>query len=122
MGSPRFCLLPRSPTNAAGSGEAGIFWGGLVLAPALWAVLFVVALSRFNFQWIILVIIALTLTASNLFGYVRCRYGTSESISSTMFGVANSYMQSQMLSNVKNLVAGGGGGGVSGSGSTQQTI
>ena len=62
---------PRSPTSAAGSGEAGIFWGGLILAPALWAVLFVVALSRFNFQWIILVIIALTLTASNLFGYVR---------------------------------------------------
>ena len=48
-----------------------IFWGGLVLAPALWAVLFLVALSRFNFQWIILVIIALTLTSSNLFGYVR---------------------------------------------------
>ena len=48
-----------------------IFWGGLVLAPALWAVLFLVALSRFNFQWIILVIIALSLTSSNLFGYVR---------------------------------------------------
>lgn len=35
-----------------------------------------------------------------------------------MFGVANSYMQTQMLNNVKNLVTGSGGG----SGSTQQTI
>jgi len=108
--------------NSSGGGEVSIFWGGLVLAPALWAVLFLVALSRFNFQWIILVIIALSLTSSNLFGYVRCRYGTSESISSTMFGVANSYMQTQMLNNVKNLVTGGGAGGGGGSGGMQQTI
>ena len=60
-----------SPNNSSGGGEVSIFWGGLVLAPALWAVLFLVALSRFNFQWIILVIIALSLTSSNLFGYVR---------------------------------------------------
>ena len=53
----------------------------------------------------------------------RCRYGTSESISSTMFGVANSYMQTQMLNNVKNLVTGGGGvGGGGGTGGMQQTI
>ena len=38
-----------------------------------------------------------------------------------MFGVANSYMQTQMLNNVKNLVTGGGGGG-GGSGGMQQTI
>jgi len=114
---------PTGSNNSSGGGEVSIFWGGLVLAPALWAVLFLVALSRFNFQWIILVIIALSLTSFNLFGYVRCRYGTSESISSTMFGVANSYMQTQMLNNVKNLVTGGGGGGGGGgSGGMQQTI
>ena len=40
-----------------------------------------------------------------------------------MFGVANSYMQTQMLNNVKNLVTGGGGGGGGGgSGGMQQTI
>ena len=38
-----------------------------------------------------------------------------------MFGVANSYMQTQMLNNVKNLVTGSGGGG-GGSGGMQQTI
>ena len=54
--------------------------------------------------------------------FYRCRYGTSESISSTMFGVANSYMQTQMLNNVKNLVTGGGAGGGGGSGGMQQTI
>ena len=60
---------------------------------------------------------------TNLVFSCRCRYGTSESISSTVLGVANSYMQTQMLNNVKNLVTGGGGGGGGGgSGGTQQTI
>ena len=39
---------------------------------------------------------------SNLFGYLRCRLGSTQSISN----MANTYMQRQMLSNVMNMFKG----------------
>ncbi len=43
-----------------------IFWAGLLLAPLLWAVLFLTALMGLKFQWMVLVVIGLTLSTSNL--------------------------------------------------------
>ena len=46
--------------------EVSIFWTALVAAPALWLVFLITALLGFKFQWMILVVIGLTLSTSNL--------------------------------------------------------
>lgn len=48
----------------------------------------------------IVVMIALTLTGSNLYGYVRCKLGKSDSISESFKNMAAGLVQKQMVSNV----------------------
>lgn len=60
------------------SADASIFWSALILAPAFWFVLLIISLFKLNIQWFMLVALALVLSTSNLYGYVRCRLGTSD--------------------------------------------
>jgi len=84
--------------------EIRIFWAALIAAPVMWALFFMVALFKFSFSWLVLVMIGLTLSGSNLLGYLRCKMGKSdEGVGSVMSGVANQYMQKQMMSNFMGM-------------------
>lgn len=50
------------------------------------------------FQMVVL--IALTLTGSNLYGYIRCKIGKSESIAQSFKNMATGLVQKQMVNNV----------------------
>ncbi len=89
--------------------EVRIFWTSLVLTPALWLVFLMTAVLGLRFQWLVLVVIGLALSLSNLLGYLRCRLGQTESLTSSVSKVANSYMQRQMFSRVTSMFGGGGG-------------
>jgi hypothetical protein len=52
-----------------------------------------------NFQWLVLDIIGITLTASNLLGYLRCKFGNANSVTS----LANNYVRQQMFSSMFNM-------------------
>ena len=54
---------------------------------------------RFNFQWLVLVIIGITLSMSNLLGYLRCKFGNANSVTN----LANNYMRKQMFSSMFNM-------------------
>lgn len=86
-------------SNFGGKADARLFWVGLFVAPAMWVIFFLTALFGFKFQWMILVIIGLTMTMSNLLGYLRCRLGSTDSVTN----MANTYMQRQMFSQVFNM-------------------
>jgi hypothetical protein len=68
--------------------DSSIFWTGLIMAPTIWLLLMFVAIFKFNVQWLMLVILATVLSSSNLYGYVRCRLGTSDIRSSVTQFVA----------------------------------
>lgn len=63
-------------TNA--TADSSIFWTGLIIAPIMWVLLMVVSIFRLNVQWFMLVTLASVLSISNLYGYIRCRLGTSD--------------------------------------------
>ncbi len=48
------------------------FWLALYLQPLLWVALAVVAIARFEFIWLSLVVIALVLTVTNTVAFSRC--------------------------------------------------
>jgi hypothetical protein len=52
-----------------------------------------------NFQWLVLDIIGITLTASNLLGYLRCKFGNANSVTN----LANNYVRQQMFSSMFNM-------------------
>lgn len=58
--------------------DASIFWTGLIMAPTLWVLFMFVAIFKLNIQWFMLVTLASILSLSNLYGYIRCRLGTSD--------------------------------------------
>jgi len=80
--------------------EVSIFWAGLVFAPVLWVLFLITALLSLRLKWMVLVVIGLTLSLSNLLGYLRCRLGKTESTSALISGVANQYLQKRMMDNV----------------------
>ena len=75
------------------STEVYIFWAGLIFAPVFWVLFFFTALFSFKLKWLVLVIIGLTLSGSNLLGYLRCRMGKTDNTANMLSGVANQYLQ-----------------------------
>ncbi|XP_076041364.1 putative Golgi apparatus membrane protein-like protein CG5021 isoform X3 [Oratosquilla oratoria] len=51
------------------------------------------------------VCIALSLSGSNLYGYIRCKIGKSQSITDSVKNMASGMVQRQMLNNVTNMFA-----------------
>ncbi|XP_063828398.1 uncharacterized Golgi apparatus membrane protein-like protein CG5021 isoform X2 [Ostrinia nubilalis] len=71
-----------SKQSRVNANESRLFWLGLVLCPLVWALFFVVCLFRLKFEWMLLVLIALTLTGANLLGYIKCKFGAKENLKS----------------------------------------
>ena len=49
-----------------------LFWWSLYGYPVLWGFFFLVSLLKFDFQWLLVVIVAITLNAANIVGYTKC--------------------------------------------------
>jgi len=54
------------------SADSRLFWLGMYGAPLAWLVVFIVDLLKLNFQWLIIVVVALTLNGANIVGYIKC--------------------------------------------------
>lgn len=96
---------PASPQKLS-STEIYIFWAGLVAAPALWILFFFTALFSFKLKWLVLVIIGLSLSGSNLLGYLRCRMGQTDNTATMLSGMANTYLQKAMVQSMVSKASG----------------
>jgi len=76
--------------------DAQLFWTALIVTPILWFILMLISLFRLNIQWFMLVCLALVLSTSNLYGYIRCRFGSNIQIKSTL----TQYVGKQIFYNI----------------------
>ncbi|KAK3888887.1 hypothetical protein Pcinc_007077 [Petrolisthes cinctipes] len=83
--------------------EVRIFWLSLFVFPLIWSILLLVAVFTWNFKWAMVVLIAVSLSGSNLYGYIRCKLGKSESITSSVKSMATGLVQKQMFSNMTSM-------------------
>ena len=60
-------------TSQVGKTDSTLFWGALLITPVVWAFLLVVAALTFKPQWMLVVVVALILSFSNIVGYWKCR-------------------------------------------------
>lgn len=49
-----------------------IFWFGLFGGFVAWAFLLVIAFIKLNFTWMLMVVVALSLSGANVYGYMKC--------------------------------------------------
>eukprot|EP00386_Alphamonas_edax_P013734 GDKI01042343.1.p1 GENE.GDKI01042343.1~~GDKI01042343.1.p1 ORF type:complete len:198 (-),score=83.22 GDKI01042343.1:21-614(-) len=49
-----------------------VFWGATYVWPLVWLVFFIIDLIGFQFDWLLLVIMGLSLSMGNLIGYWKC--------------------------------------------------
>lgn len=58
--------------------ERRIFWGALVVAPLLWAMLVSIAFVTFKWEWMVVAVMGLTMNGANLYGYLRCKWTNTQ--------------------------------------------
>jgi hypothetical protein len=77
-----------------------VFWGVIYATPIVWGLLFIVGFFRLHFGWLIVVIVALTLSFSNVYGYWKCSSDQKVKLSHMISTGAQMGMTSAMEHNV----------------------
>ncbi|CAH0490020.1 unnamed protein product [Peronospora farinosa] len=97
--------------------DSRIFWTGLYGAPALWIMLLIVAVLKFNVEWALIVVVGVALNGANIIGYTRCKKDAKQKMQSLIskgaVGAFSSSAGSSIMSTIGGLALGGGlGGGI----------
>lgn len=75
------------PSRKINPVDSHMFWLLLYLCPVLWIVLGVIAILRFHFLSLILVLVAVGLTSINSMAYTKCdKFGKANTIASNVLG------------------------------------
>ncbi|KAM9002270.1 Golgi apparatus membrane protein TVP23 homolog B isoform X2 [Sarcophilus harrisii] len=79
--------------------ESRIFWLGLISCPIMWVIFAFSALFSFKLKWLAVVIMGVVLQGANLYGYIRCKVGNKNNLTS----MATTYLGKQFLrQNIKD--------------------
>ena len=74
-----------------------MFWVGLFVPAVIWLLLGVASFFRMSFDWLLLILTALSLSGANIIGYVNCKQDARSRISSGIQGaLAKTGMSSAM--------------------------
>lgn len=85
-----------SQQNRVHGSEARIFWLALILCPVLWCLFFIFALFGLHAKWLVLLSIAIILSGSNLYGYIKCKMGKEQNFSTA----TSDFLKKQVMQNV----------------------
>jgi hypothetical protein len=82
--------------------DSRVFWWSLYLFPAVWLLLGIIALLRFQFAWLIVVGMALVLCGTNLVGYTKCDKDARKKL---MSGLGNRFMSSFIGTKIEAILS-----------------
>ncbi|RHY99282.1 hypothetical protein DYB37_006805 [Aphanomyces astaci] len=105
--------------------DAKIFWTSLYGAPGVWTLFLLVAVLKFNVEWALIAIVALTLSGANVVGYTKCSKGNAKSKMHSMMTAGalealHSSAGASILSTITNLAFSNAANGSGRSSSRQQ--
>lgn len=79
------------PSREVNDIDSKVFWFWMYLIPAVWGCLGIMAILRFQFLSLILVVIGLALTVTNTMAFTRCdKFGKANDMASSVFGSLSS--------------------------------
>ncbi|TPX64920.1 hypothetical protein SpCBS45565_g05561 [Spizellomyces sp. 'palustris'] len=93
--------------------DSRVFWFSLYLAPALWALFAFISVFR-SFMWLLVTIVAITMSMANVIGYTKCEKDAKAKVTNFIAGqgVVQGFV-GNMISNRLGGFFGGGGGAAS---------
>ena len=83
-----------------------VFWTVLYLTPVVWAGLFVLGLLKFNVNWLLIVIMALSLNLANVYGYYKCSKEQAAQFQQMMQTGAQQGAMAMVRSNMLSVLTG----------------
>lgn len=87
--------------------ESKIFWWSLYLTPIIWSFFLITAILKLSFAWSVLVLVGISLSTSNLFGYRKCDANAKERAEKDpVGGIASGIGQTLMAGAASRLAAG----------------
>ena len=120
-GSSDFLFESLEDTTELSPIEIRLFWLGLYAAPLMWSLLLVLAFFRLKFEYFPIIIAALSMSAANILGYIKCSNKASEKVrgyldqgglrSGAMAALGNSSVRNWVL---ESMLGGNNGGNSNG--------
>mmetsp|Transcript_22119 Transcript_22119/g.37645 ORF Transcript_22119/g.37645 Transcript_22119/m.37645 type:complete len:245 (-) Transcript_22119:251-985(-) len=90
--------------------DVRVFWTVLYTTPVAWGCLFFLGLLRLEFGWLLVVCVALALSASNVYGYYKCSSDQKAKFQQMMVQGAQRGAMAAVRSNLFGMLVGGSGG------------
>jgi len=89
--------------------DSRLFWMGLYGTPVIWGFFLFIGILKLNIQWLIIVVVALSLSGANIVGYTKCRKDAKQKLASFVEGGVSSMMGNATFRNsLLSFVTGGG--------------
>jgi Eukaryotic protein of unknown function (DUF846) len=83
-----------------------VFWTVLYGTPAVWVGLFLLGILKFNFTWLLIVVMALALSLANVYGYYKCSTEQAAQFQQMMQAGAQQGAMAMMRSNMLSVLTG----------------
>jgi hypothetical protein len=83
-----------------------VFWTVLYVTPVLWAALFIFGLLHFALDWLLICVIALSLSMANVYGYYKCSKEQAAQFQQLMQSSAQHGAMAMMRSNMLSVLTG----------------
>lgn len=98
----KFESLNQQALDRINRNDSWIFWWSLYINNAAWVALAIIAIVKLNFDYLIITIIAISLTSANTAGYSKCRKDAERRANAGGQGFASSLFQAAR--GVRNMV------------------
>lgn len=86
--------------------DRNVFWAVLYGTPVIWSALFLLGLISFKLNWLLIVVMALTLSGSNVYGYYKCSSEQKTKTHQMMQQYAQQGAVAVMRSNMLSMLTG----------------
>lgn len=89
--------------------DHSVFWTVLYVTPLVWSFFLISGFLQLEFGWLIIVLIALSLSSANVYGYYKCSSDQKAKLNDMMQRGAQQGAMGLIKSGVFNMMPGGGG-------------
>jgi len=93
-----FESLDQQTLDTMNKKDSWLFWWTLYLTPVAWVALGIIAIIRFNFDYLLVVAVALVLNAANIIGFTKCRKDAKKQLQQFATSTVTSHMASTIQS------------------------
>lgn len=99
-------IFESAEDKAVNAFDKSVFWTVLYATPVVWGIIFIIGFLSFNFQWLLIVSMAIALSMANVYGYYKCSKEQAAQFQQIMQAGAQQGAMAMMRSNMLSALTG----------------